>query len=238
LLIFKVYVGNLDLSCTQDDLLEHFKAKCPGVLNAKIISDPKTKMPKGYGFVEFDKKSETDYAIQQMEGSYLRGKPIKVRESFMKVNNSNSYHPPKEKQPPKKLNPLELQQIYNKRSRNMMTHSLGPAGPMGFVPQLSPAAYQQQYILALQQQQVLFLLTKGLATTNPRRCSSPNFWSSRLATDDVLPSSCEKSSHDAKNRPCADDSSTAACAFSAAADGEVADFSGAVWDGCARWASE
>lgn len=80
----------MDITINQDQLLNHFLAKCPTALTSKIIVDPKTQLSKGYGFVTFATKEEADKAIHLMDGTKLRGKPIKCRPSYIKTNNSNN----------------------------------------------------------------------------------------------------------------------------------------------------
>lgn len=76
----------MDITINQDQLLNHFLAKCPTALTSKIIVDPKTQLSKGYGFVTFATHEEADRAIQLMDGSKLRGKAIKCRPSYIKSN--------------------------------------------------------------------------------------------------------------------------------------------------------
>ena len=45
---------------------------------SKIITDPSTKISKGYGFVKFANSEEAQMAIHQMNGTQFGGKIIKV----------------------------------------------------------------------------------------------------------------------------------------------------------------
>lgn len=49
------------------------------VVGAKIIVDPSTKVSKGYGFVKFGDQFESQKALNEMNGRYLNGKPIKTK---------------------------------------------------------------------------------------------------------------------------------------------------------------
>jgi RNA recognition motif-containing protein len=69
-------VGEINDSCTTDQLLEFFKKDYDSAFSANII------VGKGYGFVKFSDKSEAQRAIQEMSNQLFQGRRIKVRESF------------------------------------------------------------------------------------------------------------------------------------------------------------
>ena len=77
-----VYVGDLDLTVNEQFLQDHFKKKYMSVTGAKIISDPTTKISRGYGFVHFANHEESLKAITEMNGTFIKGKPAKVSSSF------------------------------------------------------------------------------------------------------------------------------------------------------------
>lgn len=74
---YQVYVGDLDINVTKQMLMDHFRKKYHSVLDAKIIQDH-NKMSKGYGFVEFSSYDESQRAITEMQGTLIKGKPVKV----------------------------------------------------------------------------------------------------------------------------------------------------------------
>lgn len=82
LIFFQVYVGDLTPDVTKPILLQHFAKKYPSAFAANIIYDQTTRLPKGYGFVQFADRSEADAAIKDLDGTFLRGRAIKVRESY------------------------------------------------------------------------------------------------------------------------------------------------------------
>ena len=47
----KIYVGNISFKATEDNLRE-FISKAGEVESIKIITDPHTGQPKGFGFIE------------------------------------------------------------------------------------------------------------------------------------------------------------------------------------------
>lgn len=84
-----MYVGDLDLSCTKQNLIEHFKKRFHSVVDAKIITDQTTNISKGYGFVMFSNKEDSNKALTEMNGSFIKGKPIRVSQG--KMNQSNQH---------------------------------------------------------------------------------------------------------------------------------------------------
>ena len=76
---FTIYVGELDLSITEEELKDFFSKYYKSVLGTKIVIDPITKKSKGYGFVRFSDNNESLRAISEMNGVYIRGKVVKVK---------------------------------------------------------------------------------------------------------------------------------------------------------------
>ena len=86
-------MGDLDNSVTEEKLKEFFEEKYKSVVSAKIVIDNITKLGKGYGFVKFSNHDESIKAINEMNGKYLCGKPIKTNQaSFKKVNEAGNYN--------------------------------------------------------------------------------------------------------------------------------------------------
>jgi RNA recognition motif-containing protein len=77
-----IYVGDIDLTVNEQHLIDHFKRKYVSVTGAKIINDPLTKISRGYGFVHFANHEEAVRAIDEMKNSLIKGRPIKVSNSF------------------------------------------------------------------------------------------------------------------------------------------------------------
>jgi len=76
----KLYVGNLPYSADQDMLQEAFSA-CGTVDSVNVITDRDTGQSKGFGFVEMSSDSEAQKAIQELNGTSLGGREIKVNEA-------------------------------------------------------------------------------------------------------------------------------------------------------------
>lgn len=87
---FSIYVCELDPSVTEEILNNFFKEKYKSVINSKIIVDPSTKISKGYGFVKFSDKLESEKAISEMNGKTLNGKAMKTGTASYKKNDKKS----------------------------------------------------------------------------------------------------------------------------------------------------
>ena len=83
---FSIYVCELSPSVKSDKLRDFFKEKYKSVFDAKIIIDPSTKISKGYGFVKFHDKAESERAINEMNGQLIEGKAMKTGNASYKKN--------------------------------------------------------------------------------------------------------------------------------------------------------
>jgi len=59
-------VGDLDPNVNNINLLQTFQRIYPSVFDAKVICDPLTRVSKGYGFIKFGLKDESERALQEM----------------------------------------------------------------------------------------------------------------------------------------------------------------------------
>ena len=76
----KLYVGNLSYS-VKDSELESLFGQFGQVVSARVISDRETGRSKGFGFVEFNDKSEADAAIEGLNGKENNGRVLTVNEA-------------------------------------------------------------------------------------------------------------------------------------------------------------
>ena len=76
----KLYVGNLPYSANQQTLQDTF-SKCGTVESINLISDRDTGRSKGFAFVEMSSTAEAQKAIQEINGTSLDGREIKVNEA-------------------------------------------------------------------------------------------------------------------------------------------------------------
>ncbi|HSX28333.1 MAG TPA: RNA-binding protein [Candidatus Saccharimonadales bacterium] len=77
---FKLYVGGLPYSTTDDDLRNHF-AQYGTVASARVITDRDTGRSKGFGFVEMDSEEEGQNAIKNLDGTDMGGRTIVVNQA-------------------------------------------------------------------------------------------------------------------------------------------------------------
>jgi RNA recognition motif-containing protein len=84
----KLYVGNLAYSVGEDDLQQAFSA-CGEVDSVSLIVDRDTGRSKGFGFVEMSTDSEAQKAIQELNGTSLDNREIKVNEAKPRERRDN-----------------------------------------------------------------------------------------------------------------------------------------------------
>src|SRR4051812_4001387 len=75
-----IYVGNLTWDTTADDLLALFQEH-GAVARAQVITDRETGRSRGFGFVEMDDDQEARKAIDALNGTPFRGRPLTVNEA-------------------------------------------------------------------------------------------------------------------------------------------------------------
>lgn len=80
----KLYVGNLPYSADQQSLQEMF-GRCGTVDSVNVITDRDTGRSKGFAFVEMSSDSEAQKAIQDLNGTEIDGREIKVNEAKPKA---------------------------------------------------------------------------------------------------------------------------------------------------------
>ena len=84
-----IYVGNLALNVTEEDLQQAFGA-FGEVTSAKIIKDKYSGESKGFGFVEMSAGAEAQSAIQGLNGKELKGLMLKVNEARPRTESRGS----------------------------------------------------------------------------------------------------------------------------------------------------
>jgi RNA recognition motif-containing protein len=73
----KLFVGGLSWGTSEEGLREAFAA-FGEVTEAKIIMDRDTGRSRGFGFVTFANPDEAENALQQLNGTNLDGRTIRV----------------------------------------------------------------------------------------------------------------------------------------------------------------
>ena len=78
-----IYVGNLSLQMTEDELRKEFtefgEVVCVTIMDDKYIG---SGQPRGYGYVEMASKSEGATAIANLEGKRLRDRVVNIVEAL------------------------------------------------------------------------------------------------------------------------------------------------------------
>ena len=74
---FKIYVGNLPYTSSEDEMKEFF-GEVGTVVDARIIRDRETNRSKGFGFVTFETEEAMTKAIEKFNGADFGGRSIKV----------------------------------------------------------------------------------------------------------------------------------------------------------------
>lgn len=84
----KLYVGNISFNTSDQELGEHFE-QIGNVESVKIIEDFETGRSRGFGFVEMYSKQEAEKAIEELDGTELDGRELKVDEARPRRDNNN-----------------------------------------------------------------------------------------------------------------------------------------------------
>ena len=102
-----IYVGNLSLETTEDELRREF-TEFGEVISVTIMNDKYigSGQPRGYGYVEMASKSEGATAIASLEGKKLRDRvvtvvaalPLSDKGGMLSFNVRNSHRPNKKRE--------------------------------------------------------------------------------------------------------------------------------------------
>jgi RNA recognition motif-containing protein len=78
--MYKMFVGGLPFSTTDDELSELFAAHGK-VASANVVRDRESGRSKGFGFVEFEDETEGKAAEKALNGSEVGGRTISVAQA-------------------------------------------------------------------------------------------------------------------------------------------------------------
>lgn len=73
----KIYIGNISRESTEDEVKELF-SKFGEIENFKLIRDINTDQLKGFGFVDMPNDEEANKAINELNGSNFKERPLTV----------------------------------------------------------------------------------------------------------------------------------------------------------------
>lgn len=79
-----IYVGNLPYKVSDNDLKEIF-GEFGEVVSAKVITDRETGRSKGFGFVEMSDDQDAQNAIDDLDGTEMDGRNLKVNKAKPKT---------------------------------------------------------------------------------------------------------------------------------------------------------
>ncbi|PIE22759.1 MAG: hypothetical protein CSA62_10620 [Planctomycetota bacterium] len=83
---FRIFVGNLSYEVSDSDIEQAFSPF--GQLSFfRVIQDRETGKSRGFGFVEFQNPEEGSKALRELDGSELRGRPLRLREAEERGDN-------------------------------------------------------------------------------------------------------------------------------------------------------
>jgi RNA recognition motif-containing protein len=82
-----IYVGNLHFNVSEDELRKAFE-EYGEVASVKIITDKYSGRSKGFGFVEMLNDKEANDAIENLNGTEIKGRSVNVNQAREKENNS------------------------------------------------------------------------------------------------------------------------------------------------------
>jgi RNA recognition motif-containing protein len=82
-----IYVGNLHFNVSEDELRKAFE-EYGEVASVKIITDKYSGRSKGFGFVEMLNDKEAKEAIDNLNGTEIKGRAVNVNQAREKENNT------------------------------------------------------------------------------------------------------------------------------------------------------
>ncbi|MBN2413060.1 RNA-binding protein [candidate division KSB1 bacterium] len=81
-----IYIGNLSIKVSEDDLRKSFEA-FGQTESVSIVKDKYSGESRGFGFVEMPSKNDAQLAIDGLNGKDLKGQKINVNEARPKSDN-------------------------------------------------------------------------------------------------------------------------------------------------------
>jgi RNA recognition motif-containing protein len=75
-----IYAGNLNYSLTEEELEKVF-GEYGEVTSVKIIRDKYTDQSKGFGFIEMADDSAAQKAIDELNGTEVKGRELRVNQA-------------------------------------------------------------------------------------------------------------------------------------------------------------
>ena len=76
--VFRIYVGSINFEVKEDTIRQTFLPFGP-IRSISMSWDPITQKHKGFAFVEYEMPEAAQLALEQMNGTIISGRNIKVR---------------------------------------------------------------------------------------------------------------------------------------------------------------
>lgn len=83
-----IYIGNLHYGINEDELKTIFE-EYGEVTSVKLITDKYSGRSKGFGFIEMPNDAEAKEAIENLNGTEVKGRSIKVNQARERADDSN-----------------------------------------------------------------------------------------------------------------------------------------------------
>ena len=77
----RLFVGNLGFQVTREQLTRTFD-QVGEVVSVSIPVDRDTQQPRGFAFVEFSSSDEAERALEELDGTTLEGRPMRLSEAI------------------------------------------------------------------------------------------------------------------------------------------------------------
>ncbi|KAL8782615.1 MAG: hypothetical protein Q9213_005247 [Squamulea squamosa] len=161
-----VFIGNIPYQLSDEAVIE-IASTCGQVVSFRLVSDPETGRPRGYGFCEYTDKDAAASAIRNLDGYQVMGRELRVAYSHQgpkddnePSRNNNNNQQPSQQQPPNGYGPPPA--------------GLPPLPPgVDIPPGLTCPDAISKTISLLPTEQLLDILAqmKGLAMTDPTKAT-------------------------------------------------------------------
>ncbi|KAL9014658.1 MAG: hypothetical protein Q9173_000691 [Seirophora scorigena] len=165
-----VFIGNIPYQLSEEAVVD-IASTCGTVVSFRLVSDPETGRPRGYGFCEYTDKDAAASAIRNLDGYQVMGRELRVAYSHQgpKDDNDASRQPSSQQQ-------QQLQQPPNGYTSQPQPSNTGlPTLPPGvdLPPGLECPDAISTTIKLLPTEQLLDILSqmKSLATSDPAKAT-------------------------------------------------------------------
>ncbi|KAI4287925.1 MAG: hypothetical protein L6R35_002811 [Caloplaca aegaea] len=167
-----VFIGNIPYQLSEEAVVD-IASSCGTVVSFRLVSDPETGRPRGYGFCEYTDKDAAASAIRNLDGYQVMGRELRVAYSHQGPKDDNSNDATRQ---PSSQQHQQLQQPPNGYTTQPQPSNTGlPTLPSGvdLPPGLECPDAISTTIKLLPTEQLLDILSqmKSLATTDPAKAT-------------------------------------------------------------------